>query len=181
MREAVDAYERFVAGALGDTDEPEVRARIAVLRQRLAESVLVRVEPALEPVVVAAPAPLPDRTSLSARRRLYTWIVGGTGAALLVGALAAGIVAHGRYGDLQSNCAPDGACDVVKVPDAQGLIDGGKASSLASDVLLGVGVAAVAAGVVLYFVEGRRLAERRAWITPTVSATGAGVSIGGAW
>lgn len=188
LREAIDAYERFLAGAPGDADAPDVRARIAVLRQRLDEAERAKAPPApreaaptvVPAATVALPATEPSPTR--PRRRLYTWIVGGAGAALLVGSIAAGLVAHGRYGDLQSSCAPDGACDAATVPNAQRWIDDGKTAGRASDVLLSVGAAAVVAGVVLYFVEGRHPAERHAWLlAPTLSTTGAGLAIGGAW
>lgn len=188
LREAIDAYERFLAGAPNDRDAPDVRARIAVLRQRLAEAERAKAPPppleAAPTVVPAATVALPvtETTPTRPRRRLYTWIVGGAGAALLVGALAAGLVAHSRYGDLQSNCAPDGACDAATVPNAQSWIDSGKAAALTSDVLLGVGAAAVVAGTVLYFVEGRRPSERHVrLLAPTLSTTGAGLAVGGAW
>ena len=84
-----------------------------------------------------------------------TWIVGGAGVALLASSAAAGVVAHSRYTDLKNNCRVDGVCDMVAVPDSQAWIDGGQSAQLASRVLLGVGIAALAAGVVLYFVEGR--------------------------
>lgn len=184
LEEAIDFYLRFLAGAPHDADAPDVRARIAVLRQRLAEAESAKAPtPPREaaPTVVPAATAAPEATEASPtrpRRRLYTRFVGGAGAALLVGALAAGIVAHRSYGDLQSNCAPDGACNAATVPSAQRWIDDGKGAALASDVLLGVGAAAAVVGTVLYFVEGRHPAERHAWLlAPTLSTTGAGLAL----
>jgi hypothetical protein len=81
-------------------------------------------------------------------------VLGGTGLAALAGSLAAGLIAHARYGLLSTACL-DGRCDLAITPNAQSLIDGGRAAGLASDALLGVGVAAVTAGLVMFFIEGR--------------------------
>lgn len=167
-REAIDAYERFVAAAPNDPDAAVVIARTAVLRQRLTDAAPVRI---LDPLPVVPP-PAPPR------RHIYTWIVGGAGAAILAGSLASGLYAHARYEDLAARCAPDGICDPGKVSGAQGLIDEGRSAGIASDVLLGVGVATVAVGVAIYIVEGR---HRAAWIAHTVGGRGAGLTMGGAW
>lgn len=189
VAEAITEYERYLAAiSLTDPDTTEVRARIAVLRQRLGEAERAKAlpppredAPTAVSATTAAPAvtePPPTRL----RRRIYTWIAGGAGAALLVGSIAAGLVAHSRHDDLQSNCTPDGACDAATIPDAQSWIGSGKAAALTSDVLLGVGAAAVAAGAVLYFVEGRRPTGRRAQLfAHTLSTTSAGLVVGGAW
>src|SRR3989442_1663571 len=42
------------------------------------------------------------------RRRLYTWIVGGAGLALLAAALGTGLGSHAKYEDLASRCGPAG-------------------------------------------------------------------------
>ena len=154
-REAIAAYERYLEAAPSAPDAGDVRARIAELRGRLGAT------PAT--IALKEPGPLPPR------RRVLAWTVGGTGAALLVGSLAAGLVAHARYGALSSECTADGGCSAVTAPDAQILIDGGHSAAIASDVLLGVGLAAVAAGIALYIVERRRPAERRTGrLEPTV-------------
>ena len=159
VREAIDAYQRFVTGAPNDPDAAEVRSRIAVLKQRITEGA-----PAVPPVEPP-------------HHRHYTWIVGGVGAALLVGSLVAGLVANARYGDLKSNCGPDGACDAVKVPQAQNWIDSARTAEITSDALLGIGAAAIIAGALLFFVEGRQPVQRQAWrISPTVDAHGAGLT-----
>lgn len=161
VREAIDAYERYAATA--PSDVIEVRARVAVLRQRLAPPATPTASPPASSVVVVSSSPAP--------RRVATWIVGGAGAVLLAGSLVAGLVANDRYSDLKNKCV-DGRCGA----DMQGTIDSGRSAAVASDVLLGVGAAAVVAGVVLFFVEGRHPVER--WqVAPTVGAHSAGLSL----
>lgn len=177
---AADAYERYLAAAPGAADAAEVRARVGVLRARIAEQPApgprAASVPSLAPTALSSPPPLLHR------HRVATWAVGGAGVALLAGSLVAGLVAHSRYGDLKSKCATDGGCDATKVPDAQNLIDGGNRAAVASDALLGVGLAAVAAGVVLFFVEGRHPDERRVWrIAPAVGFQSAAIAIEAAW
>ena len=150
-REAIDAYERYLAAVPNAPDAGEVRARIAVLRGRLGTTPST--------IALEAPRPLPPR------RRMLTWALGGTGAALLVGSLAAGLVAHARYGALSGECAADGACFLQTAPDAQGLIDGGHTAALTADILLGVGLVAITAGLVMFFVERQHPVELRAWRT----------------
>jgi hypothetical protein len=79
--------------------------------------------------------------------------VGGAGVAVLLAALAAGVAAHGAYTSLEAGCAPSGACDPQRIPDAADLIQNGHGAAVASDVLLGVGLSAVVAGTIMLIVE----------------------------
>jgi hypothetical protein len=170
-REAIAAYEHYLAGAPTAPDAAEVRARVAVLMQRLGEG--APPDAAARGSASLPPPPADSSPPPLARRRVYTWAVGGAGVALLAGSLVAGLVANSRYGTLKGECAADGSCNGATAPDAQGLIDGGHAGGLASDVLLGVGLAAVVTGVVLFFVEGRHPVERRAWrLAPAAGGVG---------
>jgi len=123
--------------------------------------------PALPAAVLATP-PLAARAvesraaTLHPRRRVATWVVGGVGLGLLAGSLAAGLLANADYNRLSSSCAPDGSCSLAVLPDAHNLIDSGRAAGTASDVLLGIGGAAVVTSVVLFFVEGRHRGAQHA-------------------
>jgi tetratricopeptide (TPR) repeat protein len=151
VSEAMAAYERFIRAEPNDPNAAEVRQRIETLRAR----------------VSATSLPTPAPREHPRRRRIATWVVGGVGVGLLVGSLAAGLVANSRHSDLQSSCASNGACDATQVPNAQSWIDSGKSAAIASDTLLGLGLAAVAAGVVLFFVEGRHPIERHTRVVPS--------------
>jgi hypothetical protein len=84
-------------------------------------------------------------------RRKWTWVVGGTGAGLLVAALGTGVESQLEYTHLNAACMSN-VCN----PSQQGDIDRGKRLSIATDVLWPVGAAAVGVGIVLFVVEGRR-------------------------
>ena len=175
VREAIAGYERYLAEIPPtDSDAAEVRARVEVLKRRLADTLPA---PTSQPAAGQAAGPPEAVESPPTRHRRYTWIAAGIGGALLAGSLVAGLIADSHYTALKVHCAADGTCNSATAPDAGSWIDSGKSAQLASEVLLGVGAAAVAAGVVLFFVEGHQPAERRAWrITPTVDTHGGGLA-----
>ena len=72
------------------------------------------------------------------------------GGVLVIGGVITALVADRMYGDLEANC-PDHVCP----PERQGDIDALRATSITTDVLLGVGVAAAAAGFVWYLVAAK--------------------------
>src|SRR5207244_1737271 len=118
-------------------------------------------------------APPPSGPS---RRRLYTWIVGGAGVAILAAALGTGLASHAAYNDLLAGCGPDhDACP----PDFESERDLGQNLARATDGLIAVGAAAVVAGVVLFFVEGRApraSARDRVTLLPSLLPGGGGLA-----
>jgi hypothetical protein len=118
------------------------------------------------------PAPPPEH-----RKRLYTWIVGGVGAAALLAALGTGVASQLQYGDLSSKCTGN-VCDPTAVDNAQKRIDTGKRLALATDILWPIGAAAVATGVVLFFLEGRHPhKERASLVVPFVGPSLGGLAV----
>lgn len=77
------------------------------------------------------------------------FIVAGIGAAALIGGAITGALAMSAESELESNC-PDGACPPGY--DYMGPAGSGRTLALTTDILIPVGVAAVAAGVVLILV-----------------------------
>ncbi|MGE0784778.1 MAG: tol-pal system YbgF family protein [Sandaracinaceae bacterium] len=77
------------------------------------------------------------------------FIVAGIGAAALIGAAVTGPLALTTESDLASMC-PNDACPPGV--DVEGRAGTGRALAITTDVLLGVGVAALATGVILIFV-----------------------------
>jgi hypothetical protein len=144
-----DTLERFLAAEPTTPDRAEIEERLREL------------EPAKTIAVAPAPAP---RTSFWRRPRLYTWIAGGAGVALLVGALGAGLYSKSQLDDLDRRC-PGGVCSPIAFPGAAGEISSGRSAAIAADVLAGLGAGALAASVVLLFVEGRH-GRARAAIAP---------------
>jgi tetratricopeptide (TPR) repeat protein len=98
--------------------------------------------------VTAAPAPKKYRFTPSL-------VVGSTGVALLVAALATGVVSDQIHKDLDRQCL-NNVCD----PSLRGRVDEGHNLQIASDVLLGLGAAALAVSVVLFIVELKRPSQK---------------------
>lgn len=105
-------------------------------------------------------------------RHLWSWVLmGGGGGMLLTGAILAGL-AQAKYDELEESC-----------PNCtQEDIDSGKQMVLSADVLLGVGPAVAAAGVVLFFLERRWIREARSArtdLSPRIGLSPGGLAIFG--
>ena len=96
----------------------------------------------------------------------WPFVIGGAGLALIVGALVAGLVARSDLNQLAQQCAPDGSCYLSTFPDAQQTIDGERHAALTGDVLLGVGLLALAVGVGLLLHDPRPRSREHSWLTP---------------
>jgi hypothetical protein len=102
--------------------------------------------------------------------RVAGFVVGGLGAASLAGFAVLGSMASSRYDELRAVC-PRPACTAERVRQ----IDEGEQTTLLANVALGVGAAALVAGVVMIAVGGPRAAdERRArvYVDPTLGTVG---------
>ncbi len=154
-REALDAYERFDASGASGVDRQSLLAHMASLRTRLARSATAtttatatatattttntpppRVTP--EPPRVLQPPP-PAPRSLALPVTLLS-----AGGALLVTGLALGLTVSSTWSDLNARCQ-NRVCD----PSLQSDASGAEMRATVADVLGGVGVAAIAAGVVV--------------------------------
>ena len=101
--------------------------------------------PPVSPVVAVTPAP-PGPVSPPAKRRVYTWVAAG----VAVAAGAAG-VAYGVAASRQADKLRDGTVHA----DAASLASGAQSKATTANVLYGVSGVAAAAGVTLFFVEGK--------------------------
>lgn len=178
LSDAVMMLEHYLAEEPTTSDRPAIETRIRNLKERQAAA---RVKPRIEPpdaskppepqpAVVAAPAPTPAATVK--RKRFWTWVVGGAGVGVLGAALGTGIASQLTYRDLNRDCAA-GQCPTT-IGDAQARIDRGKQLSIATDVLWPIGALAVAAGVALFFLEGRP-ARQHASIVPFFTPSSGGL------
>jgi len=93
---------------------------------------------------------------------LVAWTAGG---ALLLGSAVAGALALKTRADLLKQCSPELFCDASLVRKR----DRGEQLVLATDLLLGAGIASAAVGVVLFFALKGDPRERPAADGPTAS------------
>jgi hypothetical protein len=112
---------------------------------------LVPPEEAVEVRARIAALEAPDQ-----RRSIAPFVVGGAAVAALAGAAIAGAASQSIYNDLSGRCSPDGSCAPMWAP----MIDRGRGAAIASDVMLGVGVAAAVVAVVLFIVDRRHNASQ---------------------
>jgi hypothetical protein len=106
--------------------------------------------------------------------RVWTWVALGVGgAALVAGGITGGMVLS-RSGDLEDGC-PDKQC-----PESEwSTLDGAETLATVTNVLLGVGAAAVLAGAILFFVEPGLGGEKQIAVTPSAGSSGAGIALSG--
>jgi tetratricopeptide (TPR) repeat protein len=148
--EAVTALRQYLEESPNAADRASIEERIKNL-ERQQEKVVAA------PVPVAPPPPPPPVVE-KPRARVATWVVGGLGVGLLLGAVASGTVAYVRYNNLQNDCGGGFSCPNVADLDARKTA--GKNAALATDVLWPIGVAAVVTAIVLYFYEIKKPAAR---------------------
>lgn len=133
------------------TPVPAVTAAVAVTTPVATPSVVPAVAPAVSVAAPEAPhgAPLARAEEHRGGGRLFTWVALGAGVAAGVGGAVVAGLASSDYDGLVQGCAAKGGC-------AQAEIDDANLSTRATlaNVLFVVGGAALAAGVVLFFVEG---------------------------
>jgi hypothetical protein len=127
---------------------------------------------AAEPAVEEQQPEVPADDEEGGERR-WTWIALGVGGAVGIAGGVVGGVSLSRKNDLLDDCT-DGVCPSSTEKDR----DAVKSLSLAADVLYGVAGAALITGVVLFFVEPG-LGEGEVTVSPSASANGAGLVLGG--
>lgn len=132
---AAAALERFLTEAPPDlADRANLEARLESLRSQARDR--TRTDNAMTRPAESedrGPGPLPV-------------VLVGIGTAALIGMAVTGAFALGISDDLASSCT-DGVCP----PDRESDANTGRALALTTDVLLGVGAAAVAVGTILFF------------------------------
>lgn len=157
-REALDAYERFEAAGSPGIDPASLRSRIEAVRARLPRAAApVAPTVTLRPPTPVTPTPPPrvERPAASRSLALPITLLSAGGALLLTG-LALGLTVSSTYSDLSDRCSGR-VCD----PALQGDADAASTRAVVGDVLGGVGLAAIAAGVVVLLLP-RSSAEARA-------------------
>jgi serine/threonine-protein kinase len=111
------------------------------------------------PGLAASPAParLEGGTGGSSMRPIALGVAGLGLVAIGVGSVF-GVTAMSKWSDSNSHCPPASGCDAQGVSSAHDA----KSAAVVSDVTIGVGLAAVAAGAVLYFLGAPKTVQARA-------------------
>lgn len=147
------------------------------------------VKPDLPPPDEDRPPPPPDdepeppapRRGGSGRRTLGL-VIGGAGGLATIGGVVFGVLAKGKLDKAEDLCGTDHACDDPALTvQANALSDDAALYGNVSTVLVGVGVAGLATGLVLYLTapSGGGGDEHALRITPEVREGGFAVSISG--
>ncbi len=200
--DALDASERFEAAGAPGVEPTTIRTRIAVVRARVsaARATDTRTSATTNATATSAPphaATTPDTThtttSASASnastpvaiapvrrapaptpRRDYTVpvVLFSAGGAMLVTGLALGLTARSTWRELEAAC-PGHVCDPSREADARSAATRGTVG----DVLGGVGLATIAAGVVVIAVTGAREEAPRVGVACTSEGCAGRVSV----
>jgi hypothetical protein len=106
--------------------------------------------------------------------RVWTWVALGVGGAAGIAGAVIGGAALSKKSTLEDRCEGN-HCP----PASAGEADTIKSMNLTADVLFGVAAAGIVTGVILFFVEGDDESETEVAVTPAVTASGAGLAVGG--
>lgn len=120
-----------------------------------AAAVVTPPEPTASPEPAASPERSADTASPSRPVPTITWVLLGTGGALLVGGAVTGLITLKRKSDLDEACL-GGVC-----PDDYEPLQEARTLATVTDVLLGVGVASVGTGVAFWLFAGSEEPDAR--------------------
>jgi len=159
LANAIRALETYLDRVPDIAERAQLEARLESMRRLVDESETAEppepVDPPDDPDPIEPDEPdEPMTTPVATERQLWMpgFGIAAAGGALLVGSLVTGVLALTTESDLESRCS-EGADGTWACPEgAQADADRGRTLALLSDVFLGVGAAAAAAGVVLAFV-----------------------------
>jgi len=158
--DAIASLQQYLSERPDAPDRAVIESRIKNYEQRRDQEAAAHA--AATPPPVVAPPPV---TPPPPRRHVASWIVGGIGAGLLIAALGTGVTAHLAYNDLVTKCGGT-VCPGDKTLEDEASF--GRALTISTDVLIGVGAATFATGVILFIVEARKKpAAAHAWIAPS--------------
>jgi tetratricopeptide (TPR) repeat protein len=119
-------------------------------------------------------------------KRIWTWVAAGVGGAGLIGWAVAGGIALDKEAEVLELC-PNSKCpnDPVTLKDARDARDITRDAALAADILMGVGIAGLAVGTVLFFFEpkwfGNDEEEIDVSVGPAAFRDGGGLLISGSF
>jgi hypothetical protein len=131
--------------------------------------------------LISEPEPAEGDASADEKpRRLWTWVAFGVGGAAAIGGGIVGGVGLSKANDITDKCENFGTDKNTCPADQEKEKDKARTMGYVTDALIGVAVAGIVAGTILYFVEPKRAKkEKQVALVPTVSANGAGLVIQG--
>jgi len=192
-RQAVVSLETFLLREPSSGEKDQINRRVEVLKKKIAEedaAAAVAPPPTTVPPATTTPLPATEPAAPKAKRSPGPWIVIGIGgAAAVVGTI--GIINNKKkVNDYTAECDDKSTTEIegrdkCRYDIAQKGNDARTALNV-SGVIAGVGVAAVAAGIVWFVIDGKRVASsqgsfKRPVVTPIFSAQLAGLNVSGAF
>lgn len=168
-QEATDSLRSYLEQVPDAPDSITLRARLVSLEEQLA--LQKERDARLEAERQRADA-RPAATPTAPKRSIVPWVVLGSGGALLIGSVVTSVLAANTASDLDEVCERDGTlCPESSRGDVEAL----RRQAVTTDVLWGVGAAALVTGIVLRLT---RVLDERAPspVTASVSATKGGAA-----
>lgn len=149
--DALDVLSRYRAYAAAD-ERPTLDRRITNLERRIAEQKAATPETAPTPTPGPTVSPTPTPAPTSPWLRPLPLAVGGGGVLALGAAGVLGLVSLSAHDEAAAGCAPDGAGVLRCSSAAAESLATEDSTALAADLLLGLGLAGIGAGVTLAIV-----------------------------
>jgi hypothetical protein len=187
------SLETFLAREPSSGEKDQINRRVEVLKKKIAEedaaaaAALPPTNGAAQPIASGQP-PLPEQQPIApeerAKRSVWPWVVMGVGGVVTIVGVAGYAGANKKLDDATDRCG--GNRD--QCPDPQAASDGNKARTdlTTAGVVAGVGVAAIAGGVIWWVVDMKRVdsANRgvaRTRLYPVLGQQQAGLALSGAF
>lgn len=188
LGQAVWALESFLERVPGAPDRVNLEARLTALRQSLADQRQAEQDTARARADAERARQEQERLRQREQQRqradeasgpsVWSWVVMGTGGALLAAGGITGVLALGKTSDLEAMCEGD-----FCLPGFESVRDEARTMITTTDVLLGLGIVTVGAGVAIALLTSGSADDSAAERGPTASAgcgpTGCAVALGG--
>ncbi|WP_394834155.1 tetratricopeptide repeat protein [Pendulispora rubella] len=193
--EAIHALETYLRRAPAtNPGNADVQRRIAALKAQMAPppaggsgSAPSQVTPSTTSSTTTTTAPAPHEGDRPAPvHTIYPWIVAGGGAVVAIVGVSLWAIGNGQVSQSKDDasaagCSGTSCPDGVNVKPFQDKNDSGTTKKTLGVVLVGVGAAAIAGGLVWHFVEPSLARSRKVHARPDVGPGYAGLSLGGAF
>ena len=187
-RQAVVALETFLVREPNSPDKEQIQRRIEVLKKQIAAEKAVPVAPVQAPVA-ATPAttepPPAQESPQHGKRSLVPLIVAGAGGVVFI--VGASLYGKGAKDvNHYEEVCPNHDCGTGEqaTADAEAANDA-RSKKISGGVIAGVGAAAIAGGLIWYFVQPRRgsasSSVHQPLVSPAVTPSFAGIALSGAF